>query len=112
MYMTRMGKVIAAGGLIVSGAILAAGAVWLRHQGLDRAGQWATVAGFFVSTVLGIAGLALGWLTFFSHSSKPEHQAPDRSRPGDGALDVRMKARASGRGRVYQAGRDQHLHDR
>jgi ABC-type transporter lipoprotein component MlaA len=51
-------KVIAAVGLVVLGAAIAVAVVLLRTQGLDQAGQWVTVLGFFVSTVLGVAGLA------------------------------------------------------
>lgn len=108
--MTRSGKMIIAVGLVASGAAIAAGVVWLRHQGLDRAGQWVTVAGFFVSTALGLAGLVVGWLTF-RLASKPA-SVPASSSQQAGEVAVHMRAKASGHGRVYQAGRDQHIHDR
>lgn len=57
-------KMITAVGLVVLGAAVAVGVALLREQGLERAGQWVTVVGFFVSTVFGVAGLALGWLTW------------------------------------------------
>jgi hypothetical protein len=56
--------------------------VLVVHQGLDRAGQWVTVVGFFVSTVLGVAGLVLGWLTWRQNNrpvagSSPSGQTVD-----------------------------------
>ena len=57
-------KAAATVGLLVIGAALAVAAVLLRGQGLDRAGQWVAIMGFFVSTVLSAAGLVLGWLTW------------------------------------------------
>lgn len=68
-------KVIAAVGLLVLGAAIMIAVVLLRAQGLDRAGQWVTVVGFFVSTVLGVAGLVLGWLTW-RQSKKPVSASP------------------------------------
>ena len=62
--MNHSRKVAAAVGLLVIGAAIAVAAVLLRGQGLDRAGQWVAIMGFFVSTVLGVAGLVLGWLTW------------------------------------------------
>jgi len=109
--MTRLRKVIIAAGLVALGVALAAGTLWLRHQGLDRASQWAAVAGFAVSTALGIAGVLLAWLTLRQASES----APE-SASGTGAAErhqaVNMRAHASGHGRVYQAGRDQEIRER
>ena len=50
--------------LFAAGAGLAGWLAFLAGQSLDRAGQWTTVVGFFVSTALGVAGVLLGWLTW------------------------------------------------
>ncbi len=50
--------------LFATGAGLATWLTFLVGQGLDRAGQWTTVVGFFVSTALGVAGVVLGLLTW------------------------------------------------
>lgn len=50
--------------LLATGAGLAGWLTFLAGQSLDRAGQWATVVGFFVSTALGLAGVVLGLLTW------------------------------------------------
>ena len=49
--------------LFAAGAGLAGWLTFLVGQSLDRAGQWTTVVGFFVSTALGVAGVVLGLLT-------------------------------------------------
>lgn len=73
--MSRYRKVIAAVGLVVLGAAIAVGVATLRGQGLDRAAQWVTVVGFFVSTVLGVTGLVLGWQTW-RQTSAPAVASP------------------------------------
>ena len=50
--------------LFAAGAGLAGWLTFLVGQSLDRAGQWTTVVGFFVSTALGVAGVMLGLLTW------------------------------------------------
>ena len=57
-------KVITAVVLFAAGAGLAGWLTFLVGQSLDRAGQWTTVVGFFVSTALGVAGVVLGLLTW------------------------------------------------
>jgi len=57
-------KVITAVELFAAGVGLAGWLTFLVGQSLDRAGQWTTVVGFFVSTALGVAGVLLGWLTW------------------------------------------------
>jgi hypothetical protein len=53
---------------VITAVVLFAGlAGWLTFlvgQSLDRAGQWTTVVGFFVSTALGVAGVVLGLLSW------------------------------------------------
>lgn len=102
--MRRLLPVIALSGL---GAVIAA-VVWLSHQGLDRAGQWVTVAGFFVSGALGIASVVVGWLTYRQAAAAP---AGTQRRDGQ-AQPAQLRATASGNARVYQAGRDLDLRDR
>lgn len=55
---------IAALVLFATGAGLAGWLIFLAGQSLERAGQWTTVVGFFVSTALGVAGVVLGLLTW------------------------------------------------
>jgi hypothetical protein len=56
--MSRLMKVIL--GLLLAGA--GAWGVFLASQGLDKADKWSSVVGLFVATLLGVAGLVLGWL--------------------------------------------------
>jgi uncharacterized membrane protein len=56
--MSRSLKVILAG-LLVG---LALWGFFLAKQGLDRADKWSSVVGMFASTLLGVAGLVMGWL--------------------------------------------------
>ncbi|WIN00227.1 hypothetical protein ACTOB_003921 [Actinoplanes oblitus] len=59
----RLGtKAGAAAVLFIAGL---AGAGWiLAGQGLDRAEKWISIGGVCVSTLLGVAGLVLGWMTW------------------------------------------------
>jgi hypothetical protein len=70
--MSRRRKATTAAVLVISGGGIALGALILSGQGLDRASQWVIVVGFFVSTVLGAGGLALGWLSFRQASTSRE----------------------------------------
>ena len=74
-------KVITAVVLFGAGAGLAGWLAFLVGQSLDRAGQWTTVVGFFVSTALGVAGVVLGLLTWRQGRQARAPAAPK----GDGA---------------------------
>ena len=50
--------------LVAAGVGLTGWLIFLVGQGLDQAGKWTTVVGFFVSTALGVAGVVLGLLTW------------------------------------------------
>lgn len=57
-------RVLGAFGLVAVGVGLFVALVFLHGQTLDHAAAWATVAGFFVSTIVGLAGLVLAWLAW------------------------------------------------
>ncbi|TDB73183.1 hypothetical protein E1165_18110 [Micromonospora sp. KC723] len=62
--MARARKVIIAVALAVFVVAAALWLVFLRRQGVDRADKWVTIVGFFVSTAVGLAGLAVAWPTW------------------------------------------------
>lgn len=64
VHIMRRHKAVTALALFLSGAILALLLILLVHEGLTKASLWATVIGFFVSTILGVAGIVLGYLTW------------------------------------------------
>ena len=74
--MSQSRKVMSALGLLALGVGVAVGVVLLQRQGLDRASLWVTVVGFFVSTLLGVTGLVLGWVTLRRTSSPAPASAP------------------------------------
>ncbi|MFV2098973.1 hypothetical protein ACFHW1_26440 [Micromonospora sp. LOL_014] len=55
---------IVAAGLLLTALALGGFALFLRDQGVERAGQWVSVVGFFISTALGVPGLAVAWLAW------------------------------------------------
>lgn len=60
--MGRPLRAIAALALFAAG--LSGCVVVLTGQGLDRAEKWVSLVGMFISVIIGLAGLALGWLTW------------------------------------------------
>jgi hypothetical protein len=64
---SRLAKVVASVILVVTG--LAGWAFFLTTQGLDKADAWSQVIGFFVSTLIGVSGLVLGWLAWRQSAS-------------------------------------------
>lgn len=109
--MNRSRKVITAGSLVTLAGALVAGTLWLRDQGLDRASQWVTVAGFFVSTTVGLAGVVVAWLTL-RQASEPAPPSERGAEAAERQRTINMRALASGQARVYQAGRDQDIRER
>jgi len=64
-------KAATAVALFLCGAILALLLILLVHEGLTKASMWATVIGFFFSTILGVAGIVLGYLTWRGSQQQP-----------------------------------------
>lgn len=56
---------------MLAGAAAAVVTIVLSRQGLDRAAQWLTVAGFVVSTGLGTGGLVLAWSSWKQAKTPP-----------------------------------------
>ncbi|MCH0565899.1 MULTISPECIES: hypothetical protein [unclassified Streptomyces] len=69
----------------------------------------------WIGAVVGTAGLAMAVFGAAAAGRDPDADHRVDSREGErtsgGAVRVRMKARASGKSRVYQAGRDQTVND-
>ncbi|MFD0126107.1 hypothetical protein [Streptomyces virginiae] len=90
-------------------AVLSAAGLGIHFAvvGLDKADKLASVIGAF----LALAGLGLAAWGIVRPGAG---QAPSPSPSGDDApvAEPSQRAEASGRGRVYQAGRDQHIHER
>ena|SRR2546423_858300 len=78
--MTRTLKIVGA----VTCVGLAGWGFFLARQGLDRADKWSSVIGLFVSIVVGLIGIALGWLGLQHERS---HSAPSRSPGGSQSVD-------------------------
>jgi hypothetical protein len=89
-------KVITAVVLFAAGAGLAGWLIFLVGQSLDRAGQWTTVVGFFVSTALGVAGVVLGLLTWRQGKQRCPRPPPGMER-AVGSRRVRCASAAPGR---------------
>jgi hypothetical protein len=86
-------------GLCVSGSVLLP--IWVKSD----ADRWVIAAGFGVA----LAALAALWGINFAQSKDHEtHDMSDKSYQAP----RRMTAKASGKGRVYQAGRDQNIKER
>ena len=84
-------KVLTAVVLFAAGAGLAGWLTFLVGQSLDRAGQWTTVVGFFVSTALGVAGVVLGLLTWRQGKQRvPAATTGDGTGGGQPTSEVRI----------------------
>ncbi|MEU8363452.1 hypothetical protein AB0C27_46290 [Nonomuraea sp. NPDC048882] len=134
-------RVLVWGGAVVAVAAVAALAVYLARVGLDDADKLASVIGLFVALAglgISIRGLTGGRPTDDPAPPVPDGAAPGQnvSAPepgvsasgsrsvaiggdnsgiistGDGTTNVRMRAEASGQGRVYQAGGDQTINEK
>ena len=92
--------------------------------GLDKADKLASVIGAFVA-VVGLMAALYGLVKDRRDTSTGKRGVPvSGERPaeagensgiaamGDGARNVQLTAEASGKGRVYQAGRDQTINER
>lgn len=111
------GRVLKWAGAAVATAVFAGLAVYFVVVGLDKANKLASVIGLFV----GLAGLGVtvhGLISGRSNDegrpgSPPEPGDEDRPvSPGNGGGVVHLRAEVSGRGRVYQAGRDLTINER
>jgi hypothetical protein len=78
----RRHKAITALALFLAGAILALLLILLVREGLTKASLWATVIGFFVSTILGVAGIMLGYLTWRGSQRQPAGDVRQRNSGG------------------------------
>ncbi|WP_173529487.1 hypothetical protein [Nonomuraea antri] len=124
---------------VVLAGCLAAGLVWFFADPLNvPAGvleildQRASVVGMFTGMMLGVAGLIVAVVALRAQrraeSAPPDAEqqtraqvpaerersvaiAGDNVSTGDGARNVQMRAKASGQGRVYQAGGDQTINE-
>ncbi|GAA1635505.1 hypothetical protein GCM10009733_035780 [Nonomuraea maheshkhaliensis] len=135
-------RVLVWGGAVVAVSAVAALAVYLARVGLDEADKLASVIGLFVALAglgISIRGLTGGRPGDDPTSPPPpvsDGAAPgqDVSAPGvsasgprsvaiggdnsgiistgDGTTNMRMRAEASGQGRVYQAGGDQTINEK
>jgi hypothetical protein len=115
--MNRSQRIVLACGLGVMGAALAGWLEFLRGQPLERAASWVTIVGFFVSTGLGVAGLALGLLTWRdARQEAPTGSGPvigrsgriaQRNRGGRNiaSTGVMMGRSPAGSGRIPRIGR-------
>ncbi|MFI6743374.1 hypothetical protein ACIBI9_61755 [Nonomuraea sp. NPDC050451] len=102
-------------------AAMAGLGVYFRRVGLDDADKLASVIGAFVA-LAGLGTAAYGLVTSpKQHEPHVPASEPDSlaiggdtggiTSTGDGAINVHMRAEASGQGRVYQAGRDQTINE-
>ncbi|MEU7552158.1 hypothetical protein AB0B01_07330 [Streptomyces sp. NPDC044571] len=91
--------------------------IYFAAVGLDEADKLASVIAVF----LALAGLGLavcGIVARPGGRQEPSQAPADEGRPAasgtaaDERADVQLRAEATGRGRVYQAGRDQHIQER
>ncbi|MFI7134311.1 hypothetical protein ACIBQ1_52195 [Nonomuraea sp. NPDC050153] len=114
----RRRVLIGAGAVVAVAATTVLGLYFVR-VGLDEADKLASVIGAFV----GLAGLgvAVYGLIADRRSGGGGQEPPPVAGGGSGeegpaavdaAVDVRQRAKASGSGRVYQAGRDQTINER
>jgi len=71
--------------LVLAG--LAGWGVVLTGQGLDRAEKWISIVGVCLSTLLGLAGLVLAWLTWRQGQPTPT-PPPTVHTPGPGAVGI------------------------
>ncbi|MEV4020478.1 hypothetical protein AB0J35_59365 [Nonomuraea angiospora] len=112
--------------MVVTVAAMAGLGVYFWRVGLEDADKLASVIGVFVA-LSGLGTAVYGLVT------SPKQQEPQEGEPqvsasepdslaiggevggitstGDGAINVHMRAEASGQGRVYQAGRDQTINE-
>ncbi|MFF4617730.1 hypothetical protein [Nonomuraea jabiensis] len=113
-------------GVVVTVAAMAGLGVYFWRVGLDDADKLASVIGAFVA--LAGLGTAVYGLVTSPKQLEPQQGEPEvsASKPdsfaiggdigsitstGDDAINVHMRAEASGQGRVYQAGRDQTINE-
>ena len=75
-------KAVTALALFLAGAILALLLILLVHEGLTKASLWATVIGFFVSAILGVAGIVLGYLSWRGSQRQPAGDVRQRNSGG------------------------------
>ncbi|WP_433187841.1 hypothetical protein [Actinoallomurus sp. CA-150999] len=120
------------GGLIAVAALVALGAYFVA-VGLDKADKLASVIGVFVAVVglaVSVYGMAAdrraaggGQATGGGQAAGQATASGERSiaiggdntgiaSTGDGAINVRQQATASGNGRIYQSGRDMTINDK
>jgi uncharacterized PurR-regulated membrane protein YhhQ (DUF165 family) len=84
--------------VFVCGAILLP--IWIKSE----ADRWVIAAGLGVA----VAALAALWGASFAQSDHSDASVSERHSP----KGIHMKARTSGKSRVYQAGGDQTINDR
>ena len=115
-----------AGGLVAVAALVALGG-YFAAVGLDKADELASVIGVFVA-VVGLAVTAYGMVADrraagggqgAGRAAAPGERSITIGRDntgiastGDGAINVQQQAKASGNGRIYQAGRDMTINDK
>ncbi|WP_435206870.1 hypothetical protein [Micromonospora sp. bgisy143] len=83
-------------GMTLAGLLMGIGAtgvaVLLAKVGLDRAEKWVSIAGAFGSTLIGAAGLAMGWLTLRRPRQLQVGQNPERLSPSSTDCDSQAAA--------------------
>jgi hypothetical protein len=89
---------VAAGAILLLLGLTGLG-VFLSRQGVQAASTWITIIGFFVSTILAVAGLLLAFLTWRqSHDTNPGSTPPMLGGSGHVSHtgDVKQRNRGSG----------------
>ncbi|WP_433136411.1 hypothetical protein ACQPZ8_29955 [Actinomadura nitritigenes] len=119
------GRVLIWAGALTAAASVVGLIVYFAVKGF----HWGDVVGV-IGAVVGIAGLVLAvYGTVLARRTSPAGSSADGApgersvrigdqatntgivSTGDGATNTQIKGTASGHGRVYQAGRDQHIND-
>jgi hypothetical protein len=94
--MSRLAKVVMLAGLLVAGAGAALLVVFLVGQGLDRAGQWATVLSFGLTAAGTVASI---WAVVLVRSPADVGDVPDGERAPDRSSELRRPRRHYSDGR-------------
>ncbi|WP_141577943.1 hypothetical protein [Actinomadura sp. WMMA1423] len=94
------------------GIIAAASAIWLIVYFAVKGFHWDDTIGV-IGAVVGITGLVLAVAGGLRARRSPEGDNATNSgivSTGGGATNTQIQGKATGHGRIYQAGRDQHIH--